>query len=192
MAITRQGTLTKIFGDPQKKILKRLEKKVAAINALEDKYKKLSKADLKKQTDLSRKRLARKGTTLGTILPDAFALVREASTRVLGMRHVDVQLIGGMVLHEGDIAEMKPGEGKTLVSTLPAYLNALSGKGVHVVTVNDYLARRDANLMRPLHEFLGLTVGVVVPFQDPEEKRAAYRCDITYGTNNEFGFDYLR
>jgi hypothetical protein len=126
------------------------------------------------------------------LLPEAFAVAREAGKRVMGMRHFDVQLIGGMTLHEGMIAEMRTGEGKTLVATLGVYLNALSGKGVHVVTVNDYLARRDANWMRPLYEFLGLTVGVVTPFQPPEEKRAAYAADITYGTNNEFGFDYLR
>jgi len=144
MAITRQGALTKVFGDPQKKTLKRLQKKVDAVNELSDKYKNLSKADLKKQTEVLKKRLAKKGTTLDSLLPDAFALVREASDRTLGMRHFDVQLIGGMVLHEGDIAELKTGEGKTLMATLAAYLNALEEKGVHVVTVNDYLAQRDA------------------------------------------------
>lgn len=213
MAITRQGALTKIFGDPQKKILKRLEKKVAAVNALEDKYKKLSKADLKKQTEVLKKRLAKKGESLDTILPDAFALVREASDRVLGMRHFDVQLIGGMVLHEGNIAEMKTGEGKTLVATLPVYLNALEEKGVHVVTVNDYLAQRDAGWMGEVYHFLGLSVGVIIneasflfdPWYDnenhtdprmkklrPVTRKEAYAADITYGTNNEFGFDYLR
>lgn len=213
MAITRQGALTKIFGDPQKKMVKRLEKKVVTVNALEDKYKKLSKADLKKQTEVLKKRLAKKGTTLDDILPDAFALVREASDRVLGMRHFDVQLIGGMVLHEGDIAEMKTGEGKTLVATLPVYLNALEEKGVHVVTVNDYLAQRDAGWMGELYTFLGLSVGVIVneasylfdPWYDnenhsdprmkklrPVTRKEAYAADITYGTNNEFGFDYLR
>ncbi|MGH7217877.1 MAG: preprotein translocase subunit SecA [Candidatus Microsaccharimonas sp.] len=213
MAITRQGTLTKIFGDPQKKILKRLDKKVVAINSLEDKYKKLSKAELKKQTEVLKKRLAKKGTTLDTILPDAFALVRESSNRVLGMRHFDVQLVGGMVLHEGDIAEMKTGEGKTLVATLPVYLNALEGKGVHVVSVNDYLVQRDAGWMGELYHFLGLSTGVIVndasfifdPQYDNEDhtdprmkklrpvtRKEAYAADITYGTNNEFGFDYLR
>src|SRR5690554_6258915 len=183
--------LKKMFGSKNERELKRMQKTVHAINALEEGLNSLSDEQLRAKTGEFKERVS-KGESLDSILPEAFALVREASKRVLGMRHFDVQLIGGMVLHEGKIAEMKTGEGKTLVSTLPAYLNALSGKGVHVVTVNDYLARRDANLMRPLHEFLGLTVGVVVPFQDPEEKRAAYRCDITYGTNNEFGFDYLR
>lgn len=213
MAITRQGALTKIFGDPQKKALKRLEKKVTAVNALEDKYKKLSKPELKKQTEVLKKRLAKKGETLDTILPDAFALVREAGDRVLGMRHFDVQLIGGMVLHEGDIAEMKTGEGKTLVATLPVYLNALEGKGVHVVTVNDYLAQRDAGWMGEIYHFLGMSVGVIIneasfmfdPQYDnashtdprmkklrPVTRKEAYAADITYGTNNEFGFDYLR
>lgn len=213
MAITRQGALTTIFGDPQKKILKRLEKKVGAINALEDKYKKLSKVELKKQTEVLKKKLAKKGTTLDAILPDAFALVREASNRVLGMRHFDVQLIGGMVLHEGDIAEMKTGEGKTLVATLPVFLNALEGKGVHVVSVNDYLVQRDAGWMGELYDFLGLSTGVIVndasfvfdakydneDHSDPRMKKLrpvtrkeAYAADITYGTNNEFGFDYLR
>ncbi len=213
MAITRQGALTTIFGDPQKKILKRLEKKVVAINALEDKYKKLSKTELKKQTEVLKKRLAKKGTTLDAILPDAFALVREASNRVLGMRHFDVQLIGGMVLHEGDIAEMKTGEGKTLVATLPVFLNALEGKGVHVVSVNDYLVQRDAGWMGELYDFLGLSTGVIVNDASfifdakydnedhadarmkklrPVTRKEAYAADITYGTNNEFGFDYLR
>lgn len=213
MAITRQGALTKVFGDPQKKILKRLEKKVAAVNALEDKYKKLSKAELKKQTEVLKKRLSKKGVTLDTILPDAFALVREAGSRVLGMRHFDVQLIGGMVLHEGNIAEMKTGEGKTLVATLPVYLNALEEKGVHVVTVNDYLAQRDAGWMGEIYHFLGLSTGIIIneasfifdPHYDnqdhtdprmkklrPATRKEAYAADITYGTNNEFGFDYLR
>lgn len=213
MAITRQGALTKVFGDPQKKILKRLERRVATINALTDKYAKLSKPELKKQTEVLKKRLSQKSTTLDSILPDAFALVREASDRVLGMRHFDVQLIGGIVLHEGDIAEMKTGEGKTLVATLPVYLNALEGKGVHVVTVNDYLAQRDAGWMGELYHFLGMSVGVIIneasfiydPKFDneahtdprmrklrPVSRKEAYAADITYGTNNEFGFDYLR
>ena len=151
----------------------------------------LSDEQLKAKTAEFQQRYA-KGETLDQLLPEAFAVVREAGKRVMGMRHFDVQLIGGMTLHDGKIAEMRTGEGKTLVGTLPVYLNALSGKGVHVVTVNDYLARRDANWMRPLYEFLGLSVGVVTPFQPPEDKRAAYAADITYGTNNEFGFDYLR
>lgn len=183
--------LKKLFGSKNERELKRMGKMVASVNVLEEKLNALSDEQLKAQTQVLKDRLA-KGETLDDILPYAFAVVREASKRVLGMRHFDVQLIGGLVLHEGKIAEMKTGEGKTLVATLPSYLNALSGKGVHVVTVNDYLARRDANNVRPLHEFLGLSVGVVVPFQDPEEKRKAYQCDITYGTNNEFGFDYLR
>jgi preprotein translocase subunit SecA len=211
--VSRQGVLTKIFGDPQTKLLKGLQKRVGAINALTDKYKDLSKADLKKQTDVLKKQLQKKGATLDAILPDAFALVREASTRVLGMRHFDVQLIGGMALHDGNVAEMKTGEGKTLVATLPVYLNALEEKGVHVVTVNDYLAQRDASWMGELYHFLGLSTGVIVneasflydsnydnqDHDDPRMKRLrpatrkeAYAADITYGTNNEFGFDYLR
>ncbi len=213
MAITRQGALTKVFGDPQKKLIKRLEKRVSTVNALAGKYEKLTKPELKAQTEALKKRLAKKNVTLDTILPDAFALVREASTRVLGMRHFDVQLIGGMVLHDGDIAEMKTGEGKTLVATLPVYLNALEEKGVHVVTVNDYLAMRDAGWMGELYHFLGLSTGVIVneasyiydPKFDneahddprmrklrPATRKEAYAADITYGTNNEFGFDYLR
>ena len=213
MAVTRQGALTKVFGDPQKKILKRLEKKVAGINALSDKYKKLSKVELKKQTEVLKKKLAKKGTTLDAILPEAFAVVREAADRVLGMRHFDVQLIGGIALHEGNVAEMKTGEGKTLVATAPVYLNALEGKGVHVVTVNDYLAQRDAGWMGEVYHFLGLSVGVIIndtsfifdpefdneDMTDPRMKKLrpatrkeAYAADITYGTNNEFGFDYLR
>ena len=159
MAIDKQKVLTKIFGDPQRRILKGLEKKVGAINELGDKYKKMSKAELKKQTDILKKRLD-KGAKLDDVLPDAFALVREAGDRVLGMRHFDVQLIGGMALHDGNVAEMKTGEGKTLVATLPSYLNALTGKGVHVVTVNDYLAQRDASWMGELYHFLGLSTGV--------------------------------
>ena len=145
MAITRQKALSKVFGDPQKKLLKKLEKRVVEINALGPKYEKMTKKELQEQTEKLKKSLTKKSVTLDTILPQAFALVREASTRVLGMRHFDVQLIGGIALHEGNVAEMKTGEGKTLVATLPAYLNALSGKGVHIVTVNDYLAQRDAD-----------------------------------------------
>ncbi|MDF9755218.1 preprotein translocase subunit SecA [Pseudomonas hunanensis] len=166
-------------------------KTVSTVNAFEEKMVALSDEQLRSKTAEFKERLA-KGETLDQLLPEAFAVAREAGKRVMGMRHFDVQLIGGMTLHEGMIAEMRTGEGKTLVGTLAVYLNALSGKGVHVVTVNDYLARRDANWMRPLYEFLGLTVGIVSAFQPPEEKRAAYAADITYGTNNEFGFDYLR
>jgi preprotein translocase subunit SecA len=183
--------LKKLFGSKNEREVKRMSKVVQTINALEQQIIGLSDEQLRGKTLEFKERLA-KGETLDDILPEAFAVTREAGKRVMGMRHFDVQLIGGMTLHEGKIAEMRTGEGKTLVGTLPVYLNALAGKGVHVVTVNDYLARRDANWMRPLYEFLGLTVGIVMPFQPPEDKRAAYACDITYGTNNEFGFDYLR
>lgn len=211
--VSRQKALTKVFGDPQMRILKRLEKKVAAINDLAEKYKAMKKAELPKQTEVLKEKLSDGKTTLDDILPDAFALVREASDRVLGMRPFDVQLIGGMALHQGDVAEMKTGEGKTLVATLPTYLNALEGKGVHVVTVNDYLAQRDAAWMGELYDFLGLSVGIIIndasfiydkdfdneAHDDPRLRRLrpvtrkeAYAADITYGTNNEFGFDYLR
>lgn len=211
--VNRQRVLTKIFGDPQVKLLKTLQKKVGHINALTDKYAKMSKGDLKKQTEALKKQLQKKGTTLDDLLPDAFALVREASDRVLGMRPFDVQLIGGMALHEGNVAEMKTGEGKTLVATLPVYLNALEEKGVHVVTVNDYLAQRDASWMGELYNFLGLSTGVIIndasfvfdPTYNneahddarmkrlrPVTRKEAYAADVTYGTNNEFGFDYLR
>ncbi len=183
--------LRKLFGSKNEREVKRMQKAVLAINALEERMIALSDEQLTAKTAEFKERLA-KGETLDQLLPEAFAVAREAGKRVMGMRHFDVQLIGGMTLHDGKIAEMRTGEGKTLVGTLAVYLNALSGKGVHVVTVNDYLARRDANWMRPLYEFLGLTVGVVSPFQPPQEKRAAYAADITYGTNNEFGFDYLR
>ena len=209
--INRQTVLTKVFGDPQKRILKGLEKKVAAINALEERYKKMTKTELKKQTTVLKDRL--KKEKLDDVLPDAFALVREASRRQLGMRHFDVQLIGGMALHQGNVAEMKTGEGKTLVATLPTYLNALEEKGVHVVTVNDYLAQRDASWMGEVYHFLGMSTGVIIndasfiydPKFDneahddermrrlkPVTRKEAYAADITYGTNNEFGFDYLR
>lgn len=205
--------LTKVFGDPQARTLKRLKKRVATINDLADKYRKMNVSELKKQTDVLKKRLDKKGTTLDDILPDAFALVREASDRVLKMRHFDVQLIGGIALHEGNVAEMKTGEGKTLVATLPTYLNALSGKGVHVVTVNDYLAQRDAGWMGEVYHYLGLSTGVIINDQSfifdpkfdnaahddprmkklkPVSRKEAYAADITYGTNNEYGFDYLR
>src|SRR5688572_21531962 len=159
--INRQKALTKVFGDPQARILKRLQKRVEAVNSLTNKYKKMTKAELQKQTAILKKRLA-KGETLDDILPDAFAVVREAGDRVLGMRHFDVQLIGGMVLHEGNVAEMKTGEGKTLVATLPMYLNALEEKGAHLVTVNDYLAQRDASWMGQIYDFLGMSTGVIV------------------------------
>ena len=183
--------LKKLFGSKNEREVKRMLKTVQLVNGFEEQMVALSDEQLRAKTQEFKARIA-KGETLDKLLPEAFAVAREAGKRVMGMRHFDVQLIGGMTLHEGMIAEMRTGEGKTLVATLGVYLNALSGKGVHVVTVNDYLARRDANWMRPLYEFLGLTVGVVTPFQPPEEKRAAYACDITYGTNNEFGFDYLR
>ncbi|KUJ92303.1 MAG: preprotein translocase subunit SecA, partial [Pseudomonas sp. 63_8] len=183
--------LKKLFGSKNEREVKRMLKTVQAVNALEEQMIALSDEQLRGKTEEFKGRLAQ-GETLDKLLPEAFAVAREAGKRVMGMRHFDVQLIGGMTLHEGKIAEMRTGEGKTLVGTLAVYLNALSGKGVHVVTVNEYLARRDANWMRPLYEFLGLTVGIVTPFQPPEEKRAAYAADITYGTNNEFGFDYLR
>lgn len=183
--------LRTLFGSKNDREIKRMRKVVVQVNALEQQISALSDEALRNQTEEFKARLA-KGERLDDLLPEAFAVCREASRRVLGMRHFDVQLIGGITLHEGKIAEMRTGEGKTLVATLAVYLNALEGKGVHVVTVNDYLARRDANWMRPLYEFLGLSVGIVTPFQPPEEKRAAYAADITYGTNNELGFDYLR
>ena len=183
--------LKKIFGTQNDRLLKQLRRQVNQINALEPQMQALSDAELRAKTDDFRARV-QAGATLDSILLEAFAVVREAGVRVFGMRHFDVQLIGGMVLHSGKIAEMRTGEGKTLMATLPVYLNALSGRGVHVVTVNDYLARRDAQWMGRLYTYLGLTVGVVVPQQANEEKIAAYRADITYGTNNEFGFDYLR
>ncbi|WP_372739052.1 preprotein translocase subunit SecA [Neptunomonas sp.] len=181
----------KVFGNKNDRELKRMGKLVKLINAFEEEIEKLSDAEIIAKTEDFKQQIAN-GTTLDVILPEAFALVREASKRSMGMRHFDVQLIGGITLHEGNVAEMRTGEGKTLVATLAVYLNALEGKGVHLVTVNDYLASRDAEWMRPLYEALGLTVGVVLSRQDPEVKRAAYAADITYGTNNEFGFDYLR
>lgn len=183
--------LKKIVGSKNDRELKRLRKTVNVINSLEDQIKSLTDEELQAKTSEFRQRLA-KGETVDNLLPEAFAVCREASSRVMGMRHFDVQLIGGMALNSGKIAEMRTGEGKTLVATLAVYLNALPGKGVHVVTVNDYLARRDAEWMRPLYEYLGLSVGVSVPGLNSEQKREAYSCDITYGTNNEFGFDYLR
>ena len=183
--------LTKIFGSRNDRLLSRYRKTVARINSLEKEFEQLSDADFPAKTEAFRKRLS-EGATLDSLLPEAFALVREASKRVMHMRHFDVQMIGGQALHEGKIAEMRTGEGKTLTATLAVYLNALSGEGVHVVTVNDYLANRDAQTMGRLYNFLGLTVGVNLPSMNREQKQAAYNADITYGTNNEYGFDYLR
>ncbi len=211
--VNQQAALSKIFGDPQKRTLKRLQKKVDEVNKLAPKYEKMTKKELREQTDVLKKKLTKKNVTLDTILPDAFALVREMSSRVIGERHYDVQLIGSMVLHEGNVAELKTGEGKTLMSTLAAYLNALEGKGVHIVTVNDYLAQRDAGWMGAIYDALGLSTGVIIneasyvydkDFENanhsdprmqklrPVSRKDAYLADITYGTNNEFGFDYLR
>ena len=181
----------KIFGTHSQRELKRINKTIDEIEALRPTMQSLSDEELKHKTLDFKKRLEN-GETLDDILPEAFATVREAAKRSLGMEHYRVQLIGGLILHQGRIAEMRTGEGKTLVSTLPAYLNALEGKGVHVVTVNDYLAKRDAEWMGKVHEFLGLKVGVVLNSMTPEERREAYNCDITYVTNNELGFDYLR
>ena len=183
--------ITSIFGSSNDRTLKRLRKRVAQINKLEPAFEKLTDEELQAKTAEFKQRLA-DGASLDSLLNEAFATVREASRRVMGMRHFDVQLIGGMVLTNRNIAEMRTGEGKTLTATLPCYLNALTGKGVHVVTVNDYLARRDAETNRPLFEFLGLTVAVNVPGLPNEVKREAYKADITYSTNSELGFDYLR
>ena len=185
------GLLKKIFGSRNDRLLKEYSRKVTTINALEAELTSLSDADLRARTDSLKSRV-QAGSSLEDVMADAFAVVREGGKRALGMRHFDVQLIGGMALHYGKIAEMRTGEGKTLVATLPAYLNALAGKGVHVVTVNDYLAKRDAEWMGRLYGFLGLSVGVNLSESDTSEKQQAYACDITYGTNNEFGFDYLR
>src|SRR6266849_2629614 len=182
---------TRLFGSRNERLLKQYSRAVVQTNALEPEIAALSDSALAGKTDELRKRYA-DGVTLDELLPEAFAVVREAAKRTLRMRHFDVQLVGGMVLHDGKIAEMKTGEGKTLVATLPAYLNALTGKSVHIVTVNDYLAKRDAEWMGKIYRFLGLSVGVNLPHMDPEDKRQAYAADITYGTNNEFGFDYLR
>ena len=181
----------KIFGTYSEREIKRIVPIVKKVNDLEAGIEKLSDEELKLKTDEFKNRL-KNGETLDDILPEAFAVVREASKRVLNMRHFDVQIIGGVVLHQGRISEMRTGEGKTLVATLPAYLNALEGKGVHIVTVNDYLAKRDRDEMGRIYEFLGLTVGVIIHGQTQLEKQQMYGCDITYGTNNEFGFDYLR
>ena len=189
--LLNMGIIEKIFGTHSENELKRIYPIVDRIEALEPEMKALSDEELRGKTREFKERL-KEGETLDDLLPEAYAAVREAAFRSLGMRHYRVQLIGGIILHQGRIAEMKTGEGKTLVSTLPAYLNALEGNGVHIVTVNDYLAKRDAEWMGKVHEFLGLTVGVVLNSMDKKERRAAYDCDITYVTNNELGFDYLR
>ena len=183
--------LRSIFGSRNERLLKRMRKSIEAVNALEPALAALTDTELTAKTVEFRARLLQ-GATVDSLLPEAFAVVREAGKRVLNMRHFDVQLIGGIVLHQGRIAEMRTGEGKTLVATLPAYLNALPGRGVHVVTVNDYLAKRDAEWIGKIYRFLGLSVGVVLSGLNQEERQAAYNADITYGTNNEFGFDYLR
>src|SRR6476619_548945 len=180
-----------IFGSANDRYVRGLGKYVDAVNGFEPNISALSDAELKGQTEVFRQRLAN-GEKLDDILPEAFATVREAAKRTLGQRHYDVQMIGGIALHRGEIAEMRTGEGKTLVATLAVYLNALEGKGVHVVTVNDYLAARDADWMGQVYRFLGLTVGVIVPNLTDEQRREAYNSDITYATNNELGFDYLR
>ncbi|MFH0787544.1 MAG: preprotein translocase subunit SecA, partial [Pseudomonadota bacterium] len=185
------NALQKIFGSKNERELNRLQPLIRAINELEPEVAQLSDSQLQAKTAEFRERLAG-GETLADLLTQAFAVVREVARRTLGQRHFDVQLVGGLVLHEGKIAEMKTGEGKTLAATLPVYLNALTGKGVHVVTVNDYLAKRDAAWMGAIYKFLGRAVGVIVHELDDLERQQAYRCDITYGTNNEFGFDYLR
>src|SRR5881628_3123931 len=181
----------RFFGSANERKLRPMFKRVEEINALEPRFEAMSDDELAAMTPAFRERLE-KGETLDELLPEAFAVVREAAKRTLGQRHFDVQLVGGMVLHKGNIAEMKTGEGKTLVATLPVYLNALAGDGVHVVTVNDYLARRDSEWMGQIYRFLGMSVGVIVHGLDDAERKAAYGADITYGTNNEFGFDYLR
>src|SRR6187455_2593351 len=183
--------LAKVVGTQNERELKRIRPRVTEINSLEPSIQALTDEQLRLKTEEFKKRVA-DGATLDSLLPEAFAVVREAGKRILNMRHFDVQMIGGMVLHGGSIAEMRTGEGKTLTGTLAVVLNALAGKGVHVVTVNDYLARRDAEWMTPIYEGMGLTVGILQNMQPYEEKRAAYAADITYGTNSEFGFDYLR
>ncbi|NLB06685.1 MAG: preprotein translocase subunit SecA, partial [Desulfobulbaceae bacterium] len=183
--------LAKIFGSKNDRMIKQYRRAVRAINEFEATIEPLSDSELAAKTVEFRERIAQ-GATVDELLPEAFAVVREAARRVLGERHYDVQLIGGMVLHEGRIAETKTGEGKTLTSTLPVYLNALVGKGVHVVTVNDYLARRDVQWMGEVYRFLGLTTACILHEMNDAERREAYAADVTYGTNNEFGFDYLR
>src|SRR6201985_966325 len=181
----------KLFGSSNDRRVRKYQPRVDAISALEPEMRKLTDEGLRARTEAFKKELV-EGKTLDDILVPAFATVREAARRAIGQRHFDVQMIGGMILHEGKISEMKTGEGKTLVSTLPVYLNALSGKGVHVVTVNDYLAKRDAEWMGQVYRFLGMSVGCIVHELDDYQRQVAYRCDITYGTNNELGFDYLR
>ena len=183
--------LTRLFGSRNQRLVRGYGRVVAAANRFEDGLKALDDSALQGRTAEFRQRLA-DGTTLDALIPEAFAVVREAARRTLGLRHFDMQLVGGLALHEGRIAEMRTGEGKTLVATLPAYLNALPGRGVHIVTVNEYLAQRDSDWMGPVYRFLGLEVAVIRNGQTGAEKRAAYAADITYGTNNEFGFDYLR
>ena len=185
------GLLSKLVGTHSEREVKRLWPIVDKIEALEPEMEKLSDEELKGKTEEFKERL-NKGETLDDLMVEAYAVVREAAKRTIGQRHYRVQLLGGIILHQGRITEMRTGEGKTLVSTLPAYLNALEGKGVHVVTVNDYLAKRDAEWMGQIHEFLGLTVGCILNSMDNDERREAYDCDITYATNNELGFDYLR
>ena len=185
------GLFTKLFGTRSEREVKKLEPQVEAVMALEEPYKKLTDQQLREKTQEFKDRLAT-GETLDDLLPEAFAVCREAASRVLGMRPYRVQVVGGIVLHQGRSAEMKTGEGKTLVATLPAYLNALTGEGVHIVTVNDYLAKRDSEWMGKVHRFMGLTVGLIVHDLTKEQRQAAYAADITYGTNNEMGFDYLR
>ena len=185
------GMFSKVFGTRSEREVKRIMSQVEKTESFRPEMQKLTDEELRDKTREFKKRLE-EGATLDDLLPEAFAVVREAAKRVLGLEHYRVQLIGGIILHQGRIAEMRTGEGKTLVATLPSYLNALEGKGVHVVTVNDYLAKRDADEMGQVHEFLGLTVGCVLNDMKPEERRAAYGCDITYVTNNELGFDYLR
>ena len=185
------GLFSKIFGSTSDRAIKKNRSQVDEVMALEDSYSKLSDEELKDNTNKLKERL-KGGETLDDILPEAFATVREASKRVLGMTPYKVQVEGGIILHQGRIAEMKTGEGKTLVETMPAYLNALEGKGVHIVTVNDYLAKRDGEMIGRVHRFLGLTVGLILHDMKNDDRRKSYNCDVTYGTNNEFGFDYLR
>ena len=185
------GLLKALFGDYSAKEIKRIKPLLNRVLELEDTYAEMEEEELKRQTQVLKDRLA-KGETTDDILPEAFAVCREGAWRVLGMKHFPVQIMGGIILHQGRISEMRTGEGKTLVATLPAYLNGLTGKGVHVVTVNDYLARRDSEWMGKLYRYLGLSVGLIVHDLRPDERKSAYEADITYGTNNELGFDYLR
>jgi preprotein translocase subunit SecA len=185
------GLINTLFGTYSERELRKIRAKTNAVLELQDKYARMTEGELRSSTDRFRRQI-RDGAVLDDVLPDAFAAVREASTRVLGMTHFPVQVQGGIILHQGRIAEMRTGEGKTLVATLPAYLNALNGEGVHIVTVNDYLAHRDSEWMGKIYRYLGLSVGLIVHGLDNTTRRAAYAADVTYGTNNEFGFDYLR